>query len=95
MINQRVLIALIVAFVAVLVLDTLVSRYWDQIPHGGWISAAIVFGVLAYIIVTVAARGRFRVPAFPRRRRMRVVRRDPSSAAADFIRQFEDRGKRG
>jgi hypothetical protein len=72
----------------------LVSRYWDRIPHSGWISTAVVFAVLGYMVVTIASRGRFRWPSLPRRRRMRVVRREPSSSAADFIRQFEDRNRR-
>ena len=94
MINQRLLITLIIAIVALLLLDTLVSRYWHYLPNNGWVSAAVVFGVLAYMIVTIASRGRFRLPSLPQRRRMRVVRRDPSTSAADFIRKFEDRTKR-
>jgi hypothetical protein len=75
------------------VLDVFVTRYWDRIPHTGWISTAVIFGVLAYIVGAVALRGRFRLPALPRRRRVRVVR-GPSSSAEDFIRQFEDRNRR-
>lgn len=81
------------AFAGLIVLDVLVSRYWDRVPHNGWISTAVIFGVLAYIVAAVALRGRFRLPALPRRRRMRVVR-GPSSSAEDFIRQFEDRNRR-
>ncbi|HEY0394802.1 MAG TPA: hypothetical protein VGD01_09965 [Candidatus Elarobacter sp.] len=94
MINQRLLVTLIVAIVALLLLDALVSRYWQYLPNNGWVSTAVVFGVLGYMIVTIASRGRLRLPSLPRRRRMRVVRRDPTASAADFIRQFEDRTKR-
>jgi len=48
------------------------------------------------VVLAITLRGRlqFRVPSFPRRRRMRVVQpRDPAQAASDFIRQFEKRTK--
>lgn len=96
MITQRALVAVIIAFVALLVLDTLITRYWHLVPGNAWISAAVIFAVLAYIVVAILARGalRFRVPSLPKRRKLRVVQRDPSRAAADFIEQFERRTKR-
>jgi hypothetical protein len=93
-ITQRALIVVIVAFVVLLVADTLITRYWPLVPGNTAISAVVIFAVLAYIVAAIAARGSLRFPGLPKRRRMRVVKRDPSQAASDFIRQFEDRSKR-
>ena len=89
------LLAVIVAIVVLVVADQLIARYWSSIPASGLVSEIIVLVVLVYVIGAILAQGRVRFPSLPKRRRMRVVNpRDPSKAAADFIKQFEDRAKR-
>lgn len=91
------LLAVIVAIVLLVIADQLITRYWTSIPSSGLVSEVIVFAALAYVIAAILSHGRLRIPSFslPKRRRMRIVKpRDPSRAAADFIKQFEDRAKR-
>ena len=94
--SKRIVIAILVVVVAIVLVDAAVARLGPLIHANEMVSSVIAFGLLAYIVVMIAARGRIRVPSMPRRkpRRLRVVKRDPSSAAADFIKQFEDRSRR-
>ncbi|MBV8750377.1 MAG: hypothetical protein JO103_11750 [Candidatus Eremiobacteraeota bacterium] len=96
MMQSRLLVTVIVAIVVLIVVDSLLSRYWTMMPGNALVSAVVVFAVVAYVVLAITLRGRlqFRVPSFPRRRRMRVVQpRDPAQAASDFIKQFEKRAK--
>ena len=97
MIRSNGLLAVIVAIVALVIADQLITRYWTSIPSSGLVSEVIVFAALAYVVAAILSHGRLRIPSLslPKRRRMHVVKeRDPSQAAADFIKQFEDRAKR-
>lgn len=97
MTRPNLLLAVIVAIVAVIVADQLLARYWSLIPASGIVSQVIALAAVAYIVVAIVTSGRIRfpsLPSLPKRRRLRVVKRDPSQAAADFIKQFEDRAKR-
>jgi len=95
--RPNTLLAVVVAIVLLIIADELITRYWTRIPSSGLVSEVIVFAALAYVIAAILSHGRLRFPSLslPKRRRMRVVKqRDPSQAAADFIKQFEDRAKR-
>ncbi len=94
--DRRLVLVIILAGIAALyVADVLLARYWRYVPQNTWVSAALVFAMLAYIVAMILSGGRgLRLPSLPKRRRLRVVKRDPSSAAADFIKQFEDRSRR-
>jgi hypothetical protein len=95
MIRPNPLIAVLVALVVLVVVDELIARYWSLIPASGLVSEIIVVVAVIYIVAAILTSGRIRFPSLPKRRRMRVVkRRDPSQAAADFIKQFEGRAKR-
>jgi hypothetical protein len=96
MTRPNAVLAVILAIVVVVAVDELIVRYWASIPKSGVVSEVIVIAAVAYIVVAIATSGRirFRFPSLPKRRRMRVVKRDPSRAAADFIKQFEDRTNR-
>ncbi len=94
MTRPNAILAVIAAIVVLVVVDELIARYWVLIPNSGVVSEAIVAAAVAYIVIAIATSGRIRFPALPKRRRMRVVKRDPSRAAADFIKQFEDRAGR-
>ncbi|HEX3464768.1 MAG TPA: hypothetical protein VHS78_12045 [Candidatus Elarobacter sp.] len=95
MTRSNQLLAVIAAIVVLVIADQLIARYWSSIPASGLVSQIIVAVVLVYILGALLAQGRIRFPSLPKRRRMRVVKpRDPSKAAADFIKQFEDRAKR-
>jgi hypothetical protein len=96
MTRPNAVLAVILAIVVVVALDELIVRYWSSIPNSGLVSGAIVIAAVAYIVIAIATSGRIRLrlPSLPKRRRMRVVKRDPSRAAADFIKQFEDRANR-
>jgi hypothetical protein len=96
MTRPNAVIAVIVALVVAVALDELIVRYWSSIPKSEIVSEAIVAAAVAYIVIAIATSGRIRLrlPSLPKRRRMRVVKRDPSRAAADFIKQFEDRANR-
>ena len=87
------LLFVIAAIVVLIVADSLLSRWWSAVPANTWVTLAIVGAVVAYMVIMIASRGAVRF-SLPKRRRMRVVKRDPSAAAADFIKQFEDRAKR-
>ncbi len=92
--SKRLIAVILAAVVAVYVLDLLLARYGGPLRANVWVAGAIAFGLLAYIIGMIATRGRIRLPSLPRRRPLRVVKRDPSAAAADFIKRFEDRSRR-
>lgn len=96
MLDRKWLIAVVLGAIVVLyAADVLLGRYWRYVPANGWVSGAVAFALLGYIALMIATGGRgMRLPSRPRRRPLRVVKRDPSSAAADFIRQFEDRPRR-
>jgi hypothetical protein len=96
MTRPNLVLAVILAIVVLVAVDELIARYWPLIPNSGIVSEVIVIAAVAYIVVAIATSGRIRLrlPALPKRRRMRVVKRDPSRAAADFIKQFEDRANR-
>ncbi len=91
--SKRIVIAILVVVVAIVLVDIAVARLGPLVHTNETVSAVIAFGLLAYILVMIATRGRIRVPSLPRRRKLRAVKRDPS-AAADFIKQFEDRSRR-
>lgn len=97
MMRPHPLLAVLVAIVVLVVVDELIARYWSLVPSSGLVSEIVVLAVVAYVVVAILTSGRIRfpsLPSLPKRRRMRVVRSDPSQAAADFIKQFEDRAKR-
>ena len=95
MIRRNTLLVVIAAIVAIVVVDELVVRYWTLIPASGLVSEIIVLVAVVYIVAAILTSGRIRFPSLPKRRRMHVVKqRDPSKAAADFIKQFEDRTNR-
>jgi hypothetical protein len=96
MTRPNAVLAVILAVVVLVVVDELIARYWTLIPSSGVVSEVIVIAAVAYIVIAIATSGRIRLrlPSLPKRRRMRVVKRDPSRAAADFIKQFEDRANR-
>ncbi|HTD35764.1 MAG TPA: hypothetical protein VK665_19095 [Candidatus Elarobacter sp.] len=96
MTRPHAILAVIAAIVVLVVVDELIARYWGSIPNSGVVSEVIVIAAVAYIVIAIATSGRIRLrlPSLPKRRRLRVVKRDPSRAAADFIKQFEDRANR-
>jgi hypothetical protein len=97
MTRSNALLAVVAAIVVLIVVDELIARYWSLIPASGVVSEVIVAAAVVYMVVAIATSGRIRLrlPSLPKRRRMRVVKpRDPSRAAADFIKQFEDRTRR-
>lgn len=97
MLDRKLLIvAILGGVVALYVADMLLGRYWRYVPANAWVSGVVAFGLLGYIVVMVATGGRLRLrlPSRPRRRPLRVVKRDPSTSAADFIRRFEERNRR-
>ena len=93
--SKRLVVVILAAIVGIYVLDLLLARYGGPLRSNVWVAGTIAFGLLGYIIVMIATRGRIRLPSPPRRRRrLHVVKRDPTTAAADFIKQFEDRSRR-
>jgi hypothetical protein len=97
MTRSNALLAVVAAIVVLIVVDELIARYWSLIPASGVVSEVIVAAAVVYMVIAIATSGRIRLrlPSLPKRRRMRVVKpRDPSQAAADFIKQFEDRTRR-
>ena len=99
MTRRSPLFTIVLAIVVLLVVDVLLTRFWPRVALRGWVPDLIVIVVVGYVIGAILVRNgaRFpslRLPSLPRRRRMRVVKRDPTKAASDFIKQFEDRTKR-
>jgi hypothetical protein len=97
--RRNPLLTIVLAIVVLLVVDVLLTRFWPRVPLRGWLPDLIVIGVVGYVIGAILIRNGARFPALkfpslPRRRRMRVVKRDPTQAASDFIKQFEERSKR-
>jgi len=92
--RRNPLITILLAIVVLLVVNVLLSRFMPLLELGGWIAGIIVLGVFGYIVGTIAMSRGFRLPSLPKRRRVRVVRRDPTKDASDFIKQFEKRTKR-
>jgi hypothetical protein len=99
MTRRSPLFTIILAIVVLLVVDVLLTRFWPRVALRGWLPDLIVIAVVGYVVGAILIRigARFpalRFPSLPRRRRMRVVKRDPTQAASDFIKQFEERTKR-
>jgi nitrogen fixation protein len=97
MLRRNPVLTVILAIVLFLVVGTVLSRYVPRAAVPAWVAAVIVIAVIGYIVGAILVRNGVRLPALPslpKRRRMRVVKRDPSKAASDFIKQFEERTKR-
>jgi hypothetical protein len=94
MTRRNPLTVILLAIVVLLVANVLLSRAMPRLALGGWIADVIVIAAIGYIIGAIALSRGLRLPSLPRRRRVRVVRRDPSKDASDFIKQFEKRTKR-
>jgi hypothetical protein len=87
----------LLAIAVIIIADLLLARFTPHVAVGSVIATIVVVAVLAYMVGTIAASRGLRLPSVPRpapRRRLHVVERDPSKAASDFIRQFEQRSKR-
>lgn len=95
--RQSPLVLIGILIVIIIAVNLLLSFGMPHVSFAPWVADAIVIAVVAYVVGTIVTRNRrrwrLRMPAFRRRPRMRVVQRDPSKAASDFIRQFEDRSK--
>ena len=95
MTRRNPLLTIALAIAILIVLDVVLSRFWPRASLRGWAGDIIVVAVIGYIVGSILIRNGVRLPSLPKRRRMRVVKRDdPSKAASDFIKQFEERRKR-
>jgi hypothetical protein len=94
MTRRSPLTIILIAIAVLLVVNVLLSRAMPHMALSGWIADVLVVGAIGYIVGAIALSRGFRLPSLPRRRRVRVVRRDPSKDASDFIKQFEKRRKR-